>query len=40
MESSVKVMECISFMEIIVWKAVLKLPNAHLISRPSYGKFS
>ena len=39
MESCVKVTECISYMEIIIWKVVLKLRNAYLIWRSSDGKF-
>ena len=38
MKSCVKVSECISDMEIIVWKVVLKLRNAYFIWRSSYGK--
>ena len=38
LESCLKVTECISYMEIIVWKVVLKLRNAYLIWRSSYGK--
>ena len=38
MESCVKVTKCISDMEIIVWKAVLKLGNAYLLWRSWYGK--
>ena len=33
MNSCVKVAECISFMEIIVWKVVLKIRNAYLLWR-------
>ena len=36
MESCVKVSECVSYMENIVWKAVLKLANAYLLWRSSY----
>ena len=38
MESCVIFTECISYMEIIIWKIVLKLRNAYLIWRSSYGK--
>ena len=39
MVSCVKVKECPSYLEIIVWKVVLKLRNGYLIWRSSYGKF-
>ena len=38
MESFVKGAEWIPYTEIIVWKVVLKLRNAYLIWRSSYGK--
>ena len=38
MKTCVKVTECVSYMEIIVWKVLLKERNEYLMWRSSYGK--